>query len=120
MQVSMERESLLQELIQLEANFCAALSDPTRLLILYTLHEAPRTVNELSAELKIAQPNISRHIKVLRERGLVQASRHGTSVTYQLTDQRVIQALDMLRTVMREQLMHQSNLVRSIPSLSEE
>ena len=103
--------SLKQEISQLEANFCAALSDPIRLLILYTLNDGSRNVTELATELGINQPTTSRHLKILRERGLVETSRNGTTVTYSLSDPRLIQALDLLRSIMRERLAYQANLI---------
>ena len=106
--------TLQQEITQLEANFCAALSDPNRLLILYALNEKPLNVTELTNELGLSQPTMSRHLKVLRERGLVQTVRTGTVVTYHLSDSRLIQALDLLRNVMRERLTHQANLINEI------
>jgi len=106
--------TLQQEITQLEANFCAALSDPNRLLILYALNEKPLNVTELTNELGLSQPTMSRHLKVLRERGLVQTVRTGTVVTYHLSDPRLIQALDLLRNVMRERLTHQANLINEI------
>jgi DNA-binding transcriptional ArsR family regulator len=107
--------TLQQEITQIEANFCAALSDPNRLLILYALNEKPLNVTELTNELGLSQPTMSRHLKVLRERGLVQTVRTGTIITYHLTDPRLIQALDLLRSVMRERLTHQANLINEIP-----
>ena len=107
--------TLQQEITQLEANFCAALSDPNRLLILYALNEKPLNVTELVNELGLSQPTMSRHLKVLRERGLVQTVRTGTVITYHLTDSRLIQALDLLRNVMRERLTYQANLINEIP-----
>jgi ArsR family transcriptional regulator len=106
--------NLQQEISQLEANFCAALSDPTRLLILYTLHTKSFNVNDLAAELGLNQPTTSRHLKVLRERGLVTTVRAGTIITYHLSDSRLIQALDILRSVMRERLSYQANLINEI------
>jgi DNA-binding transcriptional ArsR family regulator len=106
--------TLQQEITQLEANFCAALSDPNRLLILYALNEKPLNVTELTNELGLSQPTMSRHLKVLRERGLVQTVRTGTVITYSLSDPRLIQALDLLRSVMRERLTYQANLVNEI------
>lgn len=102
---------LQQEITQLEANFCAALSDPNRLLILYALNDGPRNVTELCSELGLNQPTASRHLKVLRERGLVDTARTGTTITYHLSDSRLIQALDLLRSVMRERLAHQASLI---------
>ena len=107
--------TLQQEITQLEANFCAALSDPNRLLILYALNENPLNVTELTNELGMSQPTMSRHLKVLRERGLVQTVRTGTVITYHLSDPRLIQALDLLRNVMRERLNYQASLVNEIP-----
>ena len=103
--------SLKQEISQLEANFCFALSEPTRILILYALSETPRNVSDLTKELGTNQPTISRHLKVLRDRGLVITSRQGTTVTYQISDNRLIEALDILRSIMRDQLTHQASLV---------
>ncbi|HRQ24038.1 MAG TPA: metalloregulator ArsR/SmtB family transcription factor, partial [Anaerolineales bacterium] len=93
------------------ANFCAALSDPNRLLILYSLNESPRNVTELANEIGLNQPTTSRHLKILRERGLVDTIRTGTTITYHLADQRLIQALDIMRGIMRDRLAYQANLV---------
>ena len=109
--VSMVNQTLKQEISQLEADFCSALSDPNRILMLYALSERSLNVSELTNELGLNQPTTSRHLKVLRERGLVQTVRTGTTVTYHLSDQRLIQALDLLRTVMRERLTYQAGLM---------
>lgn len=106
--------TLQQEITQLEANFCAALSDPNRLLILYALNEGPRNVTELANELGLNQPTTSRHLKVLRERGLVTSIRTGTVITYSLSDPRLIQALDIMRSIMRERLAYQANLMEEV------
>ena len=100
--------------MQLEADFCAALSDPTRIFILYALNERPLNVTELTNDLGIPQPTTSRHLKVLRERGLVYTQRQGTVITYHLTDQRVIQALDLLRSAMRDRLTQKANMVSEL------
>ena len=110
----MVSQALAQEISQLEADFCFALSDPTRLLILYALADEPHNVTELSRDLDVIQPTASRHLKVLRERGLVYAVRQGTTVTYHLADHRLIQALDLLRTVMRERLAYRAGLMEEI------
>ncbi len=103
--------ALAQEISELEADFCFALSDPTRLLILYALAEGPHNVTELANELEVIQPTASRHLKILRERGLVYTVRQGTTITYHLADARLIQALDLLRTVMRDRFAHRAGLM---------
>jgi len=106
--------TLTQEVSQMEAELCSAFSDPTRILILYALDEQPRSVTELTVELNLAQPTTSRHLKVLRDRGLVVAERQGTSMLYKLADHRLIDALDILRTVMRDRIMHRANLITEV------
>ena len=108
--------ALAQEISELEADFCFALSDPTRLLLLYALAEGPHNVTELATELDFNQPTTSRHLKILRERGLVNTIRQGTTVNYHLADPRLIQALDILRTVMRERFAHRAGLMEEIKS----
>lgn len=103
--------SLSQEVTQLHADICAALADPRRILLLYELSEEPRNVGDLATELGISQPATSRHLKLLRERGLVQASRHGMSVVYNLTDHRLIEALDLLRNVLSDRLAYRASLM---------
>jgi DNA-binding transcriptional ArsR family regulator len=103
--------NLKQEAIQMEAELCSAFSDPTRILILYALDEQPRTVNDLTVELNILQPTTSRHLKILRERGLVNVERQGNTMLYSLADPRLIEALNILRSVMRDRILHRANLV---------
>ena len=107
----MVSQVLAQEISELEADFCSALSDPTRLLMLYALADGPHNVTDLANELNVIQPTASRHLKILRDRGLVYTVRQGTTVTYHLADPRLIQALDLLRTVMRERLAHRAGLM---------
>jgi ArsR family transcriptional regulator len=103
--------TLAQEVSQLEAELCFALADPNRILILYALEEGPRNVTELTNALHISQPTTSRHLKILRERGLVRTQRHGVVVEYSLNDRRIIQALDLLRSVLRDRLMARADLM---------
>jgi DNA-binding transcriptional ArsR family regulator len=110
----MVNQTLKQEIIQLQADFCSALSDPTRIYILYALNEHPLNVTELTNELALPQPTISRHLKVLRERGLVFTERQGTAITYHLTDQRIVQAMDLLRSAMRDRLTQRASLVNEL------
>ena len=103
--------TLTQEVDQLHAELCAALADPRRIVMLYALAERPRNVGGLAAELRLAQPAVSRHLKLLRERGLVRAVRQGANVEYSLTDERLIQALDLLRAVLRDRFIQHANLM---------
>ena len=64
----------------------AVLSEPSRLVLLQTLHDGPMTVSELMAASGMKQANVSKHLAVLHDHRLVKRDRAGTSVCYQIAD----------------------------------
>jgi len=107
----MSSRKISQEIIQLRANLCSALSDPNRLSILYELAEQPRNVSELVNLLKISQPAVSRSLKKLRDQWLVETVRDGPNVIYHLTDKRLIKALDIVHEILRDRMVKQAKLL---------
>jgi len=104
---------LREDVAELHAQLCSGLADPNRILLLYALAEHPHTVSDLASALELPQPTVSRHLKILRERGMVSAQREGQSVEYALADRRIIQALDLLRAVLADVLESQVALARA-------
>lgn len=100
-------QELIQELRLLHERVCDAVGSPVRLMIFYALSSQPRYVSDLADELNLPQPTVSRHLKILRDRGLVTAQRKGPAVYYALADQRLIAALDLMRGVMRDRILQQ-------------
>jgi DNA-binding transcriptional ArsR family regulator len=62
----------------------AALAQPSRRQILDLLRAGERSVNDLVSRLKLSQPGVSKHLKVLREAGLVRVRRQGRQRWYSL------------------------------------
>ncbi len=106
--------ALETEVLQLHAEICAGLADPSRIMILYALSDGPHNVTEICNALEMPQPSVSRHLKILRERRMVTTVRKGTIVQYSLADQRLIDALDLLRSVLRDGLAKRAELVDAI------
>lgn len=106
--------TLTQEITALHADICSALADQNRILILYALNEKPCNVSELAEAVGLSQPATSRHLNLLRERGLVIARREGQSVINTLADARIIQALDLLRAVLASNLKSRAALVNTV------
>ena len=106
-------EPVLQREIQLlHAEICQALADPKRIALLYTLDKGAQCVTDLAEALDVPQPTVSYHLRILRERGLVLAEPDGTTVRYSLTDRRIVEALDMLRSMLADILARQAELMR--------
>lgn len=96
--------NLRQELYRLHAGVCKGLADPKRLLIINALRHGERSVSDLCVELHLPQANVSQHLAVLREKGLVGVRKDGQWAYYSLTSPKIIQAMDLLREVMADQL----------------
>jgi DNA-binding transcriptional ArsR family regulator len=60
----------------------AALAEPSRRRILDLLRDGERSVNDLVGRLPLSQPGVSKHLKVLREAGLVEVRRDGKQRWY--------------------------------------
>ena len=64
------------------ANVFKALSDPTRRQVLALLRERPLSAGELADQFDVSKPTMSAHFTVLREAGLIEATKHGKSIIY--------------------------------------
>jgi DNA-binding transcriptional ArsR family regulator len=64
------------------ADLFSALADPTRLRVLELLHDRARPVHELAGAFDISRPAISRHLRVLKEAGLVKEMKQGRENLY--------------------------------------
>lgn len=102
-----ERAAQLQEL---HARVCKAIADPKRLMIIEELRDRELSVGDVCEAIGISQSNASQHLAVLRERGIVSAHRVGTSVFYTLRSQKVVQAVDLLRQFLAEDLAERGRL----------
>ena len=100
------------EIYQLHARFCKTLSDTNRLLIISELTKGEVSVSELANRLGLRQANVSKHLGMMRERGLVTARRDGATVYYTLSDTRIAKAISLLNTVQTEQIQRQHDLAQ--------
>lgn len=107
-------DSLREEAVRLHANVCSGLADSNRILIIYNLANGPHNVNEIAANVGLPQPTVSRHLKILRECGIVRSERDGQTINYRLTDKRIVQALDLLRATLADMLNEQAALARQV------
>lgn len=78
------------------AQILKALAHPTRLHILDLIREERPCVKKLEELLGIAQPNISQHLSLLRNTGIVFAEREGNQVCYRINNETVLKILDAI------------------------
>ena len=102
---SRERASELRKILvkvpvgeeaELKVQRLKALADIQRLKILYLLKEREMCVCELMTVLKMSQPAISHHVKILKQAGFIKDERRGKWVFYRLTSRKVHNLLKTL------------------------
>jgi len=81
-----------------------ALSDPLRLRLLQSLQEGERSVGEMVELTGASQANVSKHLAVLLQGGLIERRKEGLRVYYSCSDPRVFEICDVICGSLREQL----------------
>ena len=92
------------DLFRMQAEICKTLSDVKRLMIIHELRDGEKSVGQLVSALGVPQANVSQHLAILRERGIVATRREGTSIFYSLTSPRIGQACDLVQDFITDRL----------------
>jgi len=79
-----------------KAKIFKALSDPVRLEILDFLRDREKCVCEIIPHVKLIQPLVSRHLKILKDCGIVRYRKDGNRRLYSITDQQIFKIIDDL------------------------
>lgn len=100
------------QLYKLHASICQTLANPKRLEIIDQLRSGDMSVTELAEALGISQSNLSQHLAIMRQKGIVTTRREGLSVYYRLSNPKITQACDLMRQVLLEHLETSAELAR--------
>lgn len=101
---SMSSSKAEEELYRLQAEFCKGMAHPKRIHILRTLKNGEKTVNELAKLTGLPQANVSQHLALLRQFGLLQTRRDGTNIYYAISDHRIVEVCELVRSCIGERL----------------
>jgi len=89
---------------KLKAKVFKALSDPVRLEIIEFLHEGEKCVCEIVPHVGIIQPLVSRHLKILKNSGILKERREGNRRLYSVTDPRIFKIVDAVNPELTDAL----------------
>ena len=101
-------EGLPKEALEQVAAYFQALSEPTRLPLLNLLRGGERNVGELAQLCGFTAANVSRHLALLTQHGLVERESRGTSVYYRIADESVFALCDLVCGSVAQQLERQA------------
>jgi DNA-binding transcriptional ArsR family regulator len=85
-----------------------ALSDPIRLEIISYLRDGEKCVCEIVPYLNLIQPLVSRHLKILKDAGMVSCRKEGTKRMYSIVDPRIHTVIDALSPKLIEALSNEA------------
>lgn len=103
-----------KRIFELQAEVCKTLTNPKRLEIIHALKEGEKTVTELVNILGISKANVSQHLSILKQRGILKARREGVNIYYSISNPKVVQACTLMREVLTEQLKEQKLLLSNL------
>lgn len=101
-------EHLPEAVLSDVAAFFQALSEPTRLRVLNQLREGERKVGELAELACTTTANVSRHLSLLQQRGIVLREGRGTSVYYRIADPAIYDLCDLVCGTVARQHVEQA------------
>ena len=88
----------------MKANFFKALGHETRLEIVNALLKGPRCVCELFDESDSTQPNISQHLKVLKDADILESNREGNKIIYKIKHEEVLEILNLSKVIIIKEI----------------
>jgi len=98
-------------MFEIQAEFCRAMGNVVRLQLLHILREQPLTVGEICQETNLPQGTVSRQLSILRKVGVVDSRRHGNAKVYQITDDKIAEVCDLVRSILVEQVHKRSQSI---------
>lgn len=111
---NVRKEELSQEALELIATRFRLLSDPMRLRILHTLGDGEMNVTELVSATSAGQANVSKHLGVLLEAGIVSRRKEGLNAIYRVSDATIFDLCDAVCSRLKTQLETRQNALAGI------
>ena len=102
---------LFDETNVMQSDFFKALGHPIRIKILELLREGERCVCEIVPGPEIEQPNISRHLNVLKKEGILSSRKEGLKVIYKVNDPEIYKVLDTCKIIIRSHWEKKSTMM---------
>jgi DNA-binding transcriptional ArsR family regulator len=102
---------------ELQADICQLLANPKRLQILNLLKWGELSVGTMVQSLEITKANLSQHLSLMRQRGILATRRQGTTIYYRLAIPHITEACEIMREVLHEVLTSRGRLSRDIQAI---
>jgi DNA-binding transcriptional ArsR family regulator len=105
---------LSSEALELVANRFKILSEPLRLRILQTLQDGEMSVTALTETVETSQPNVSKHLKLLQDAGVVKRQQQGNTVYYSIADESIFVLCETVCGSLENQLRNKAEIFSAV------
>jgi DNA-binding transcriptional ArsR family regulator len=103
----------MEKIYELQADICKTFSNAKRMEIINVLKDKEMSASDLLEEIGLSKANLSQHMGVLRSKGVVLARREGLNIFYRMSNPKIIQACNLMREVLLDQLREKGKMVSS-------
>lgn len=93
----------MKQIYELHAEVCKTLANPKRIEIINLLRSGENSVAWLLKKTGLLKANLSQHLSVMRQRGIVKNRKEGLTVYYRIANEKIVKACDLMREVLFEQ-----------------
>ena len=104
----------MDNIFLLHANICKTLANPRRLEIIEALRDDELNATQLIQKVGISKANLSQHMSMLIQKGVVLSRREGLNVFYKLSDERITKACDLMRELLIKNLEQNNHILKDI------
>lgn len=105
---------LSRALYERHAEMCKVFSNPTRLMVLNVLRDTEMTVAAIAEKLGIALGTVSPHLLMMKRQRVLSSWKEGNQVFYRLANPKMLQAFDLIRELLYEQMNQEGLLTRHL------
>jgi DNA-binding transcriptional ArsR family regulator len=105
----------MQEVFESVARYFGVLGEPTRLRILHTICQEEKCVNDIIKVTGMAQANVSRHLGLMYQAGMLSRRREGTQIFYRVADPMYV---ELCRSVTVQVITRMDEQTRTLSAVS--
>jgi DNA-binding transcriptional ArsR family regulator len=106
-----KKRAMTPEALELVAARFKVMAEPIRLRMLQELEGGEMSVGEITEAVESTQPNVSKHLKMMQEAGLISRRQEGNTVYYSIADASVFEICDVVCSSIRERLTVQAGIL---------
>ena len=106
-----KKRAMTPEALELVAARFKVMAEPLRLRILQELEGGELSVGDITEAVESTQPNVSKHLKMLQEAGLLGRRQEGNTVYYSIADASVFEICDVVCSSIRERLTARAGIL---------